>query len=118
MLASLRVPDARGFVEGASHNAVSEGVVEGDGIDNVPVTGEGEELITGHRIEHLTRTIVRPSDEFVAALVKGAVGEGEDMGAKVLEEGKLLPSVATHLALKTLESRYKLRVVVNIEERF
>lgn len=63
--------DQRGWVredriaptEGAGDDFVSVGVVEGDGVHDIPVTLQGEQLVSGDCVPDLASPVVGACDE-------------------------------------------------------
>eukprot|EP00760_Papus_ankaliazontas_P027369 PhM_4_TR329/c0_g1_i1/m.10261 len=102
-LAVLRVPHLTRLVEGTGDDAVAEWVVEADGVDDVLVAFEAEQLVARQRIPHLTRAVVRPRDELITALVESAVRQRQDVRAEHFEEVERLTRVADHLFREALE---------------
>ena len=60
---------------------VPERVVERDGVHNIPVPLQRQQLVPGDGVPHLAGAVVAACDEFVAGLVEGAVRQGEDVRA-------------------------------------
>lgn len=89
-LAGVRVPDLRLPVEGAGHDFVSVGVVEGHRVDDVRVLVEGKQFLARVRVPDLARAVVAARDELAAALVEGAVRERQKVRSKDLEKSELL----------------------------
>jgi len=65
-LARFCVPQARCFVKRASDNLITIGVVEGNGVHNVAVAFQGEQLISGGGVPDFACTVVTTRDELVA----------------------------------------------------
>ena len=74
-LPCIRIPDFSLAIEGARHDFVTVGVVEGHRIDDISVFIERQELLPGVRIPDLACTIVAAGNEPATALIESAVGQ-------------------------------------------
>jgi hypothetical protein len=68
--------------EGTCDNLVAVGIVEGYRVHDVPVSLQRQQLVTSDGIPDLTCAVVTASDEFVSALVKSTVRQGQNVSTK------------------------------------
>lgn len=96
-LACLGAPELAGLVEGAGDDLVAVWVIEGDRVDDIPVTLKREQLVPGDCVPDLAGPVVATGDELVARLVEGAVGEGQNVCAEYFKEEVIRALVAVQL---------------------
>ena len=92
-LPRLCVPQLRRLVERSGNDLVPKWIIERNGIDDVLVPLESEQLIAARRRPDLARSIVAPRDELVPCLVERAVRQGQDVRAQDLVEVEVLTLV-------------------------
>lgn len=78
-LARLGIPHFASLVKRACDHLIAIRVVERDGVDDVFVALERQQLLPSVGVPNFAGAIVGASDETIARLVKGAIGERQNV---------------------------------------
>lgn len=96
-LTGLGIPQLARLVERAGNDLITIGIVERDRVNDVPVSLERVQFVSGDCVPDLARAIVTTRNKLISRLVECAVGQGEDVRPEDLEQEEVTRLVALQL---------------------